>query len=79
MQFKLLTTGSFYSKKHIETYEKYGFKFKDYTLGVCDCKQCYQDIFIDINSLEDLMKVVDDFGEIVVTENEIEIYDDYRE
>ena len=35
--------------------------------------------YIDINSLEELMKLIDDESEIVVNKNKIIIYDDYLE
>ena len=35
--------------------------------------------FVTINSLEELLAFVAKYGRIVLSENEIEIYDDYRE
>ena len=35
--------------------------------------------FVEINSLEELLAFVAKYGRIVLSENEIEIYDDYRE
>jgi len=35
--------------------------------------------FVEINSLEELLAFVAKYGLIVLSENEIEIYDDYRE
>lgn len=39
-----------------------------------------QAVAIDLESLDDLMRLVNEVGEIIVgPENELEIYDDYRE
>jgi len=35
--------------------------------------------FVEINALEELLAFVAKYGRIVLSENEIEIYDDYRE
>lgn len=37
------------------------------------------DKYIEINTLEELMELVRKEGEVIVSENIIEIYDDYRE
>lgn len=39
----------------------------------------YSRYTIEINTLEDLQELIKDVGSIIIDENTIEIYDDYRE
>jgi hypothetical protein len=77
MEFTLSTSGHFYPEDdRRKELEKFGFTFK---------KSKYKRFMIDgspiieINSLEELIKLADQFHEIIVRNGFIEIYDDYRE
>ena len=78
MEFELSTTGYFYPNKEDRTkYEKLGFKFEhsDYL----KFKKSNGNPKIIFNSLDDLIKFANEFGDIIVSDGHIEIYDDYRE
>jgi len=79
MKFKLRTSGNFYSPKDIEPLEALGFKFEDTSLVDKKTKYKIEDAEVEINSLEQLMEFVSKYGEIVLSNDAIEIYDDYRE
>ena len=74
MRFKITRTSGWYNNPPCK---------EAYTLPEeYDPRAWYQTWYIDINSLDELIKFVDKYGEIVVsTENDpyIEIYDTYRE
>ena len=77
MKFTLSTSGHFYPQAdRRKKLEKIGFTFKpsdykDFTIeGSPE---------IEINSLEELIEFTDRFGEIIVSNSSIEIYNDYRE
>lgn len=82
MKFELTTSGNFYSKSDIQKLENLGFKFKDWnnkdSLVKAD-KYKIGESLIEINSLDELINFVKKYGSIVLDENSIEIYDDYRE
>jgi len=78
MEFELSTTGYFYPNEEDRMkYEKLGFKFEpsDYL----QFKKSEGNPKITLNSLDDLIKFSNEFGEIIVSDGHIEIYDDYRE
>ena len=79
MKFTLTTTGDFYTDEdQIEKLKGLGFEFtQDSLLNIFEIKEGSKEI--EINSLEDLVKFTENYGEIILNENEIEIYDDYRE
>lgn len=79
MKFTLTTTGYFYTDEdQIEKLKGLGFEFtQDALLNIFEIKEGSKEI--EINSLEDLVKFTENYGEIILNENEIEIYDDYRE
>lgn len=77
MKFTLSTSGHFYPQAdRRKELEEIGFTFKpsdykDFTIeGSPE---------IEINSLEELIQFADKFGEIILRDYSIEIYDDYRE
>ncbi len=85
MKFHLKTSGGFYTHKRAEALEELGFSF-----GACDfpdLRTNEERVYkignppdgIEINSLEDLMKLVQEYGDVIVSEDTIEIYDNYRE
>lgn len=77
MRFKLTTSGHFYTEASAEPLRKLGFKFDSYRGG--SKLEKIQDSEIEIDSLEALMDFVSDWGEIVLTDDTIEICDYYRE
>ena len=86
MIFKLITSGDFYPEHDKIKLEKLGFKFKksmnDMTQIVSNenhYKIENNSITIEINNLSELMKVIEEYGDIIISKNTIEIYDSYRE
>jgi GT2 family glycosyltransferase len=77
MKFMLATSGSFYNKEpYRKELEGLGFTFRKGEFGWCINNK---DTFIELNSLDELMAFVGKWGEIVLFDGRIEIYDDYRE
>ena len=78
MKFKLRTSGYFYFVEGKEHLEKLGFKFNSEKY-----KERYTIIDsypeIELNTLDDLLNLYDNYGELIIRGNIIEIYDDYRE
>ena len=77
MKFKIETTGYFYPNlEDRNRLEQIGFAFE---------KSNYKDFKItgkpeiEINTLEELIQFGNKHGEIIVSDGNIEIYDDYRE
>ena len=77
MKFRLSTSGYFYPKAdRRKKLEEIGFSFKpsDYKgFTIAGSPE------IKMDSLEELIKFSDKFGEIIVSNGSIEIYDDCRE
>lgn len=82
MKFKLKTSGHFYRKEDKrKNLEKYGFSFES-----SDYKEFRkmpdQNITIEINTLEELLALAEEFDENIIinaSDMSIEIYDSYRE
>ena len=56
--------------------------YKNENKNVKPCKEAYKKgnyYFIDINSLEELLNFTVKYGEIIIYNETLEIYDDYRE
>jgi len=88
MKFKLSLTGHFYKENEIKKYEELGFTFAELdgtflgnTHSLIDTNENLESIYpeIEISSLEELEKFTKDYGEIILYNNTIEIYNDYRE
>lgn len=86
MKFKLTQTKRLftdYEEDEMNKLKNLGFVFKEYK-GI-DSLEYYKyivsqnDIFIEINTLEELLELSEEFGELIITKEEIEIYNDYRE
>ena len=69
MKFKLTRTSEPLNEVWAEDFIEQGFK------PIHDGKRYH----VEINSLEELMKFVERYGEIVLDDGMIEIYDTYRE
>jgi len=77
MKFTLSTSGLFYPQDdRRKELEKIGFKFEPSVFKGFSIKGSP---IIEINSLEELIKLSDQFGDLIVSDGSIEIYDDYRE
>lgn len=91
MIFKLKTSGSFYpDSKDRERLRGLGFSFEIYTanhrgakpkwmMKNIDYDEYLPEPEIEINSLEELLKFIEEHGEIILNQERIEIYDNYRE
>lgn len=80
MKFKVTTSGAFYTEAQAEKLKKLGFTFgvNEYdTRGRPYMTGC--NVEVEISTLEELIAFSDEWGEIIVSDGEIEIYDDYRE
>lgn len=85
MKFKLSTSANLYlkesNKEEIEKLKSFGFKFHDYRsisgsdTEVIECDEAQ----IEINTLEELIEFSREWGTIIVDQDSIEIYNDYRE
>ena len=77
MEFTVTTSGYFYPNKERRTeLEKIGFTFKpsDYKYFTIEGEPT-----VEIKDLNELIQFADKWGEIIVGDGAIEIYDDYRE
>jgi len=87
MQFKVFTAGSVYTKEEAEKLKTLGFVFThpkgDECLGIKEDTSTYyinnDGVTVDFQSLEDLVKFTNSWGEIVLKGDYIEIYDADRE
>ena len=76
MKFTLSTTGYFYPNQEDRfKLEKIGFAFRHSEYGVCKTDTKPE---IEFSTLEDLIRFGNEFGEIIVTDGSIEIFDDHR-
>jgi hypothetical protein len=77
MEFTITTSGHFYPNKERRTeLEKIGFTFRpsDYKEFIIVGRPT-----IEIKNLNGLIQFSDKWGEIIISDGTIEIYDDYRE
>jgi hypothetical protein len=74
-----MTANYLYEKAHKQKLEKLGFKFEKRSILSSKLFVIGDPVQIEIFSLEELMFIVQEFGQIVLDEGEIEIYDGYRE
>jgi hypothetical protein len=84
MKFRIETSGSFYSEDDAEKLKKLGFTFEKDNFYPPEASQLLYktggEVFRDIGTLEELMSFVSEWGgTVILTEDEIEIYDHYRE
>ena len=76
MKFELITTESVYNEDEIEELKPLGFEFNFKNGGYWKTNK---EVSIEINSIDELMDFIKQYGRIVIEDNTIEIYDDYRE
>ena len=81
MRFRVTKSGGFYFKDEADRLKEIGFVFReDKNSGFSQhFRKVDSDVFIDIDSLEELVEFSGRWREIIVKRGEIEIYDDYRE
>lgn len=82
MRFKLITSGSHYTKTEKSKLETLGFEFDETVTGSwggSSFTKRGKDIEIEIHTIEELLALVKNFGEIIVHEDLLQIYDNYIE
>ena len=82
MKFNLSTTRVYYSKEEKSKLENFGFNFERVENTKETDKNAYctsAPVSYEINTLEELMALIKEYCTIVLSENEIEFYDDWRE
>jgi hypothetical protein len=82
MKLKLITSGVYYNDSDKKKLEKFGFEFNlNESKNVNDIWTIDTTIpiYIDIKSLEDLSIYIDYSNEVIIGNNTLELYDDYRE
>jgi hypothetical protein len=85
MRFNLDTSGLYYKEEEKDKLEKLGFKFTGPKRANAAYRKSPTELYIDFNSLDELVKFIKEHGSIVIQPPEvtdewyIEIYDDYRE
>ena len=84
MKFKLSTSDSFYSEGAARKLERLGFEFEPYEDGGFSdlSRPMYmldKEPEIEIGTLEDLITFSNQWGQIIVNGDCLEIYDGYRE
>lgn len=78
MKFKLQTVNGLVSEERKEEFKNY-FEFEPYR-DVKDFYRVKEPSIIEINRIEDLMKIVNDSGyDVIVSNDTITIYNDYNE
>jgi hypothetical protein len=84
MKFKLRTTKDYYypdkhgNKNYIEKLKSIGFKFEIYEYIGKKCLKIKDIEEIELD-LEELVNLTKEFGEIIIENNTLEIYNSYRE
>lgn len=81
MKFQLKTAGYFYTEAQAAELQKIGFTFEPHT-GIRKKHEFAKqdsDIEIEFTTLDELVRFAHKWGDLVITEDTIEIYDNYRE
>lgn len=77
MKYKLRSLGGIYSEEEVNKLKLLGFEFEK--RGDDDFDKIVKDVFIEINSIDDLKNLIKNHGKIIMNEYEIIIYDDFIE
>lgn len=83
MKFRLITAGTYYSKKQAEGLMKLGFVFEPVNesqfkkLHNPSFRMVESNVFIEINTLEELLAFSDEWGSLIIDQDTIQIFDDY--
>ena len=77
MKFKVCTSSSIFTEEEAGGLEKLGFTFHANLHG----RRCLDagSVEVEISTLEELIAFSREWGELIVSDGEIEIYDTYRE
>ena len=80
MVFNLSASGGLYNISHVVKYQTVGFRFEKYG----DYGNNYKiirdkDLTIEFNTIDEIVEFTKRFGEIIIENDSIEIYDNYRE
>ena len=79
MIFEVSTSGRFYNDNaHKKRLEKIGFKFVESDI-VRPFRKVTETVTVEIINLDQLISFSKKFGELIVSNGSIEIYDNYRE
>ena len=76
MKFKLKTTRVAYRENQIDDLKSIGFQFERRN---DDDFRIVNDPEIEFNSVEEIVEFSKDWGELIIDEDVLEIYDDWRE
>lgn len=83
MKFRLDTSGSLYEPEKAARLEALGFRFepdpREPGARLYKPLELNLDVTTEIATLEELVEFTRKWGRVVLSEGEIEIYDDYRE
>lgn len=84
MKFKLGKASYFNTEEEKKKYEKLGFKFTRYTDKIFHSipdwvTNSAVEPSIEISTLEELLAFIKEYGEVVINEDSITIYDGYQE
>lgn len=83
MQFKVTTSGVYYAPEQATKLGSLGFRFEPGTPEWYPEKNQrkigYDPVLVEIDSLEALISFSSTWGQVIVSNDTIEIYDDYRE
>jgi len=82
MKFRLTTTKNFYTEEEKEEVKEFGFEFEAEPTPLEDVEYylpSYSSVEIEINSLEELMAFSKKWGKLILSNDTIEIYNDFRE
>ncbi|MHA1185943.1 MAG: hypothetical protein ACTSSK_03575 [Candidatus Heimdallarchaeota archaeon] len=82
MKFKLTISQTNFNKKEMEEFKELGLEFRKMkNLGRVFYYNGYSEgeSEIEINTLEELMEFIKEWGQVIIDEKGIEIYNTYRE
>jgi hypothetical protein len=80
MKFKLRTAGWIYNAKELLPLQELGFIFEPTTSQMTKYSITNSgEPTKEFNTIEELMQFIDTYGQIILAEDTITIYDDYRE
>ena len=80
MKFDLSTVGYFYTVEDAKKLEELGFQFDNNGYDKRLCKRIIPNsVELNISSLEELLEFSDKWGELIISDGNIMIYDDYCE
>ena len=85
MKFRLITVGTYYSKAQAERLMKLGFTFEPANEPQIkkqhnpSFRMTESDVFIEINTFKELLEFSNEWGNIIIDQDTIQIFDDRLE